>query len=298
MTSVACVFVLLTAFPALGQAQPDTTGRTITIPVPDEGIIYIRSGPPGGVRIRSLRTAQGRRVDTGGDDLERPDVAAVDLERLARVFDRQGLDLDAEYVRSGGRDVIVLRDANTGQAADTLSVAEAAELVESFADEALRGEDIDGAVAAGDDGGVSDGLNEVRPDSSLVAVVERLMLDKGVFRSLQVNFEFDRSELLPSSRPTIEAVADVLNRYPDLQVEVAGHTDSIGTASYNQALSERRAARVADDLTALGIDADRLRATGYGETRPILSNDSPTGRVLNRRVEFRVLDGAAVDVQD
>jgi len=71
---------------------------------------------------------------------------------------------------------------------------------------------------------------------------------------------------------------------------VAGHTDSVGTDSYNQGLSERRANAVKDYLTAQGIKASRLTARGYGESRPVASNDTDEGRAENRRVELIVLD--------
>jgi OOP family OmpA-OmpF porin len=73
-------------------------------------------------------------------------------------------------------------------------------------------------------------------------------------------------------------------------VEVAGHTDSVGSEEYNQGLSERRANTVRDYLASKGINASRLTARGYGEGRPVASNDTSEGRQENRRVELVVLD--------
>ncbi|HLS83114.1 MAG TPA: OmpA family protein, partial [Arenimonas sp.] len=85
-----------------------------------------------------------------------------------------------------------------------------------------------------------------------------------------------------------EAIA-ILQKYPQLRVEVAGHTDSIGTEQYNQGLSERRAAAVYNYLTNAGIGADRLVGpNGYGESRPIDTNDTREGRARNRRTELNV----------
>jgi OOP family OmpA-OmpF porin len=85
-----------------------------------------------------------------------------------------------------------------------------------------------------------------------------------------------------------EAVA-VLAKYPELRVEVAGHTDSKGKDDYNQNLSERRAKTVYDYLTSKGIDASRLVGpNGYGEARPIDTNETDEGRANNRRTELNV----------
>ena len=110
-----------------------------------------------------------------------------------------------------------------------------------------------------------------------------------------VNFDFDKSTLRPDAVSILNEAIEILKRYPDLRVEVAGHTDSKGTDAYNQALSERRASAVYDYLTSNGIDASRLVGpNGYGESRPIAPNtnddgsDNPEGRATNRRTELNV----------
>ncbi len=102
-----------------------------------------------------------------------------------------------------------------------------------------------------------------------------------------VNFAFDKSDLTPESIAILDQAVDVLNRYPAMKVEVAGHTDWIGTDAYNQGLSERRAKVVYEYLTGKGIDASRLAGpNGYGEGRPIDTNDTADGRARNRRTEL------------
>jgi OOP family OmpA-OmpF porin len=116
-----------------------------------------------------------------------------------------------------------------------------------------------------------------------------------------VNFKFDRpksgeSNIEPTlQEPTADSVAildqaiDALNRYPEIKVELNGHTDAIGTDAYNQGLSERRAQIVSDYLTSHGIDASRITAVvGYGEAQPIDTNDTKEGRARNRRTELKV----------
>lgn len=124
-----------------------------------------------------------------------------------------------------------------------------------------------------------------------VREVERAILETGLFRAVGVNFEFDRSRLLDGSEAFLDPVGEVLRRYPDLRVEIGGHTDSIGSEAYNERLSQARAETVRQYLIErFEIAPERLVARGYGESRPIVTNANPTGRTLNRRVEFTVLD--------
>jgi OOP family OmpA-OmpF porin len=97
----------------------------------------------------------------------------------------------------------------------------------------------------------------------------------------------DAAGLLPGSIEILDQAVDVLTRYPNVRVEVAGHTDSTGPDGYNQGLSERRARVVYDYLVGKGVDASRLAGpAGYGESRPIDTNDTKEGRQRNRRTEL------------
>jgi OmpA-OmpF porin, OOP family len=101
-----------------------------------------------------------------------------------------------------------------------------------------------------------------------------------------VNFEFDKDRLLPESIAILDKAVEVLKAYPDIRVEVGGHTDSIGTDAYNMGLSDRRAKVVHDYLVSNGIAADRLGPKGYGESKPIDTNSTKEGRAKNRRTEL------------
>jgi OmpA-OmpF porin, OOP family len=103
-----------------------------------------------------------------------------------------------------------------------------------------------------------------------------------------VNFDFDKSTLRPESIDTLNEAVKILKQYEPIRVEVAGHTCNIGSAAYNQGLSERRARVVFDYLVNNGIAADRLNWVGYGLTQPIASNATREGREENRRTELRV----------
>ena len=89
--------------------------------------------------------------------------------------------------------------------------------------------------------------------------------------------------------PVLDNVASTLNEYNQTVVEVAGHTDSVGTDAYNQALSERRANSVAAYLGRKGVMQQRMIMVGAGETRPVASNDTDAGRAQNRRVEITLV---------
>ena len=105
-----------------------------------------------------------------------------------------------------------------------------------------------------------------------------------------VNFDFDKATLKPEAKVVLNEAAALLMKHDKVIVEIAGHTDSVGSESYNQGLSERRANAVKDYMTSKGLSATRMTAKGYGESRPIASNDTKEGRAENRRVEMIVVE--------
>lgn len=100
------------------------------------------------------------------------------------------------------------------------------------------------------------------------------------------NFDFDKSNIRPDDVANLDQAVATLKEWGEVNVEVAGHTDSIGTEAYNQGLSERRAQAVRNYLVDKGISAERLTVKGYGETRPVADNATAEGRFQNRRVEL------------
>ena len=109
----------------------------------------------------------------------------------------------------------------------------------------------------------------------------------------EVLFDFNSAALRSASRSTLQEMADVFQRYPNTTLRVEGHTDSTGSASYNQRLSERRANSVEGYLENLGVRSGRIDAIGYGESQPRASNRTASGRQLNRRVEIHVIANQA-----
>ena len=110
--------------------------------------------------------------------------------------------------------------------------------------------------------------------------------ERGCWVIRGTQFQVGSSEIRPSSYPALNEIADVLEKNPSVKLEVAGHTDSTGSAALNQRLSEQRAQAVLEYLVSKGIDRDRLSAKGYGLTKPIATNATPQGRAKNRRVEL------------
>jgi outer membrane protein OmpA-like peptidoglycan-associated protein len=103
-----------------------------------------------------------------------------------------------------------------------------------------------------------------------------------------VLFATNSEALKAGSYDEISRVAQVLNQYPETTIMIAGHTDSTGSDTYNQQLSERRAMSVKNALTGQGVNPARMSAVGYGESKPIADNNNESGRQINRRVEITI----------
>ncbi|MBA3981863.1 MAG: cell envelope biogenesis protein OmpA [Alcanivorax sp.] len=105
-----------------------------------------------------------------------------------------------------------------------------------------------------------------------------------------VTFELDSERLRPDAETILEWAVELMERYPDMEVEIAGHTCDLGSAPYNLSLSQRRAQSVVDFMVNSGVERQRLTARGYGLTEPALPNTSEANRERNRRVEMRILN--------
>lgn len=103
-----------------------------------------------------------------------------------------------------------------------------------------------------------------------------------------VNFKFDEARLTLNAKALLDQVAGALAKRSDIEIELEGHTDSKGSDTYNQALSEARAASVKRYLIERGVDSRRMSAVGYGETMPVADNATDAGRELNRRVQLKI----------
>ena len=111
-----------------------------------------------------------------------------------------------------------------------------------------------------------------------------------VVRLEGVTFEFNKTRLRPDSQTILNWVVGIMKKYPDMQVELAGYTDSVGSAAYNLKLSQKRADAVKGYLLEQGVDGSRIQTKGYGKENPVASNDTDEGREYNRRVELHILN--------
>ena len=120
------------------------------------------------------------------------------------------------------------------------------------------------------------------------ATVERVGEGIQVTFASGLLFDFDSDRVKSDAAQNLRNLASSLDKYPNTDLVIVGHTDSVGTDSYNQSLSERRARATANYLSAQGVTSARLRPLGRGETEPVSSNDSESGRSQNRRVEVAI----------
>jgi OmpA-OmpF porin, OOP family len=132
---------------------------------------------------------------------------------------------------------------------------------------------------------------EQRSQDELVQQLRAERTSRGMVVTLEdVLFEVNGAQLQPGAQTELLRLADYLKRNPDRKILIEGHTDNSGSSEYNLQLSQLRAQSVESYLLSSGVSPDRIRAVGYGETRPEAPNDSATGRQQNRRVEIVILD--------
>jgi len=122
------------------------------------------------------------------------------------------------------------------------------------------------------------------PDAKVERIGEGIVIEF----SSNILFRYDKSDLSSDAKVNLEKLVKILNVYPDTDIEVQGHTDSKGSESYNQNLSQSRAGAVSVYLYNKGIANDRIRTKGFGENMPKYDNNTDAGRSQNRRVEFLI----------
>lgn len=105
-----------------------------------------------------------------------------------------------------------------------------------------------------------------------------------------INFKLGSSELTDSSLIVVDTLVGFMKRWPSVKIEIQGHTDNSGEASYNQFISQQRADAVAEALVKRGVESERLQPVGYGQEKPLVSNDTREGRIKNRRVQIVIIE--------
>ena len=134
-------------------------------------------------------------------------------------------------------------------------------------------------------------------DVEITCALQRQLVeveDEQVVILEQIQFAFDSAEILPESFPLMRQIAEAIQQNPQiLRIEIQGHTDDQGSYDYNARLSQNRAESVQTWLVEAGVDAGRLSARGYGESRPLVREETEEARATNRRVEFRIMERAS-----
>ena len=188
---------------------------------------------------------------------------------------------DAE-LRAGFDDLTITEDGGSviieGQARDPLAAASIGAVARS----------VEGTQRVDNRVVVLGGAVESATQAS-VAPVATGSLDQQLANVGQVTFETGSADLTPGGSAIIDSVASLLNQSPGTRVEVHGHTDSDGDATRNEVLSQDRAEAVVAALAQRGIDAARLTAVGFGESKPLEPNITKEGRAVNRRIEFLIV---------
>ena len=148
-----------------------------------------------------------------------------------------------------------------------------------------------GAIAGGAIGNYQDRQERALREQMAGTGVEIVRQGDNITLSMpdNITFGFDKADLQPQFYPVLDNLARTLNEYNQSIIEVAGHTDSVGSDTYNQELSMRRAYAVGNYLMARGLMRDRFIITGAGKTRPIATNETEAGRAKNRRVELTLV---------
>ena len=129
------------------------------------------------------------------------------------------------------------------------------------------------------------------------AVVQRVGEGLAVTFDSGLLFDYDSDVLRTDARQNLSSLASSLDKYPNTNILVVGHTDSVGTDAYNMSLSQRRAASAVNYLVSQGVDRTRIRSAGRGETEPVAPNATSEGRQQNRRVEVAIYANDALKTQ-
>ena len=158
--------------------------------------------------------------------------------------------------------------------------------------------DAKGCPMDSDSDGVYDGIDKcpntpagTKVDETGCPVEVKAFIDTGLISTTAILFDFNKATLKPESKDELDKLGGILVQVPDLKIEIGGHTDAIGSDATNMKLSDERAKAVRDYLVTnfSQINADNLISKGYGESKPVASNDTNEGRAKNRRVEFKIL---------
>jgi len=201
--------------------------------------------------------------------------ADISYERVAEARARE------EVERSEAERNRIIADARARQAAEAERVAQ----------EATRQLDVQARATEEQARAAQEASERALALEQELEQLEARNTDRGLVLTLgDVLFDTGGASLKPGAATTVDRLAQFMRDYPERSVRIEGHTDSVGSDATNQSLSERRADAVRAALLERGLEPQRITTVGYGEARPIASNDTPAGQQQNRRVEIVVSD--------
>ena len=216
------------------------------------------------------------------DESEANHLAYLATQRAAIATNTaQARRLDAEIKQAGSETDRLRLEARTREAEASARNAQAAQ-ARAMTAEQLAAQQQAQARAAQD---------RVRQLEAQLREIEGQQTERGLLVTLgDVLFAFNKADLSAQAAPRLDKLANFLKQFPERKLLIEGYTDSVGSDSYNQELSERRAQAVRDALVQRGVDTSRITARGYGKSYPVAENGSPEGRAMNRRVEIVIAD--------
>jgi outer membrane protein OmpA-like peptidoglycan-associated protein len=230
-------------------------------------------------RVEAERRAGSHREAAAKDRANNAEAATADAVRERKEADRQNLDARAAAQQAAGAQADAERDRNDAQRKQQAAEADS---------------DRNRAAAISSDAQLQQAVRDREELRARLLQQFNLILEtRDTARGLVVNmsdvlFDSGKYTLRPLAREKLAKISGIVLAYPSLMLAVEGNTDSIGTESFNQQLSEQRAEGVRTYLTQQGVPESSTSATGFGKTRPIASNDTSEGRQQNRRVELIV----------
>lgn len=206
----------------------------------------------------------------------------IPLKYVVTVQNEDGSPLNAKVKLVGARDNVIVKSTKTSNGTIEFTVTSTSPKDYRLSVEA------DGYVFVNETVKLQGATTE---GSTVNRTVSMRKIAVGVTKVLRnLYFDFDKATFKTESYTELNKLESMLRQNSSVKVEIGGHTDGVGSVAYNMFLSRKRAEAVKDYLTKKGIDARRVKAVGYGKTRPLASNDDENdGRELNRRVEFKIL---------
>lgn len=233
--------------------------------------------------VAAVDTTQHEPVQTDPVTTQEKPPATMPVHYVVSVVDAETQSpLNARVRLQGLRDNVIVASSQAGAGVTDFAIAGPQEK-----DYRLSVE-LDGYVFVNETVKLPGAGPEPKTINRTVALRKLAVGVSGVLRNIY--FDFDKWSFKNESYNELNKLERMMHQNPNIRVEISGHTDNIGTKNYNMFLSRKRAEAVKDFLTGKGIDARRIKATGYGESRPLASNDDEKeGRELNRRVEFLVI---------